>query len=672
MTFGTWGVDPTTLDPSVRPGDDFFAYVNGKWVRENPIPAEFSRYGSFTFLDEKSKADLSTLIQELVAKQHPAGSKEQRIVDAYNAYLDTAAIDAKGLAPAYTYLTKIYEAQDLPALTTLFSDPAYPALIAAGVTIDDKDPDSYIPSVGFDGMGLPDRDIYLVDSAKNLEIREKYKAYLALMLGKAGYSDTVATANAVYDFEHKVAELEWARTALRNSDLTYHKLTRDELFALHPSFPLAKALDGSGIGKADNFLVTQIPPSAEKAQELGLDEATLAGIGGGLPAMMGLLESTPLATLKAFMAAQFLTRYAGSLPSDIDQARFDFYSKTLNGVEQQQPRWKRAITTTEGQLGEVLGKTYAERYFPASSKAAMEELVANMRKSLAASLEENDWMSADTKVQAVAKLDSFVPKIGYPDKFEEYKGLEISATEPLENAVAAARWQQKKDVSRLGGPMDRDEWFMLPQQVNAYYNPSFNEIVFPAAILQQPFFGPNADLAVNYGAIGGVIGHEMGHGFDDQGSKYSASGKLENWWTDADRAAFDAKGNMLAAQYSEFCPLDDGKTCVNGRLSLGENIGDLSGLSLAYRAYKMALGGKEAPVIDGLTGDQRFFISWAQVWRAVNREDALRQRLMTGPHSPEMYRVLGPLRNVDAWYKAFNVTPDNKMYLPPEKRVHIW
>lgn len=672
MTFGTWGFDPATLDPSVKPGDDFFAYVNGKWVRENPIPAEFSRYGSFTFLDEKSKRDISTLIEELVAKKHAPGSKEQRIVDAYNAYLDTAAINAKGLAPAYPYLTKIFEAQDLAALTQLFADPAYPALIAAGITIDDKDPDSYIPSVGFDGMGLPDRDIYLVDTPKNLEVREKYQAYLAVMLGKAGYADPAAAAKAVYEFEHKVAEIEWARTALRNSDLTYHKLTRAELLALHPSFPLANALDGSGIGKADHFLVNQIPPNEEKAKALGLDEATLAGIGGGFPAMMGLLEKTPLATLKAYMAAQFLTRYAGALPSDIDQARFDFFSKTLNGVEQQQPRWKRAITTTEGQLGEVLGKTYAERYFPASSKAAMEELVANMRKALAASLEENDWMSAETKVQAEAKLDSFVPKIGYPDKFEEYAGLEISATDPLGNAISAARWQQKKDVSRLGGPMDRAEWFMLPQQVNAYYNPSFNEIVFPAAILQQPFFGPNADLAINYGAIGGVIGHEMGHGFDDQGSKYSASGKLENWWTDADRAAFDAKGNMLAAQYSEFCPLDEGKTCVNGRLSLGENIGDLSGLSLAYRAYKMALGGKEAPVIDGLTGDQRFFISWAQVWRAVNREDALRQRLMTGPHSPEIYRVIGPLRNVDAWYKAFNVTPDNKMYLPPEKRVHIW
>lgn len=672
MSFGTWGFDPATLDPEVHPGDDFFAYVNGKWVRENPIPPQFSRFGAFTYLDEKSKVDVQAMIEELVATRHPAGSSEQRIVDAYNAYLDTAAIDERGLAPAYPYLTSIFNAPDLEALAQLFGDPAYPSLIGAGITIDAKDPDSYIPSIGFDGMGLPDRDIYLVDTEKNLEIREKYKQYLAFLLGKAGYSDTAQVAEAVYAFEHQVAELEWARTAMRNRDLTYHRLSRDEVAALAPSYPVLRTLEAAGLGETEYFLAPQLPPSAERAAELGLDEATLAGIGGGLPAMMELLTETPLPTLKAFMAAHFLSSYAGVLPSDLDEARFDFYSRTLNGVEEQQPRWKRAIGTVESQLGEVLGKAYAERHFPPASKDAMDELVENLRKALAVSLEENDWMTPDTKVQAVAKLEAFFPKIGYPDKFEEYEGLEIDAADPLGNAVSAARWQLRKDVGRLGGPMDRAEWFMLPQTVNAYYNPSFNEIVFPAAILQQPFFGPDVDPAINYGAIGGVIGHEMGHGFDDQGSKYSATGKLENWWTDADRAAFDAKGDMLVEQYNQFCPLDEGKTCVNGRLSLGENIGDLSGISLAYRAYKMSLDGKEAPVIDGLTGDQRFFLAWAQVWRSATREDALRQRLMTGPHSPERYRVNGPLRNVDAWYEAFGVTPEHEMYLPPEKRVHIW
>ena len=672
MSFGSWGFDPSSLDPSVKPGDDFFAYVNGKWVRDNPIPPEFTRYGAFTYLDEKSKADVKALIDQLVSTPHPAGSSEQRIVDAYNAYLDTAAINAKGVAPAYPYLTKIFAAPDLSALAELWGDPAFPQLVGAGVTVDDKDPDSYIPVLGFDAMGLPDRDIYLEDTEKNREIQAKYKEYLAFLLGKAGYADPKPAAEAVYAFEHRVAEIEWARTALRDSDLTYHKLGRDEVIALAPDFPAARLLDAAGLGETRYFLAPQIPPSEAEMARLGLSDKMRAGIGGGLPAMMQLLTKTPLETVKAFMAARFLASHADVLPTEIDRANFDFYGKTLNGAEEQRPRWKRAIEATEGQLGEVLGKAYAERYFPASSKAAMEELVGNLRKALAQSLEENSWMSAQTKAQAEAKLAAFFPKIGYPDKFETYQGLVISADDPLGNEISAAKWQWHKEVSRLGGPMDRAEWFMLPQTVNAYYNPAFNEIVFPAAILQQPFFGPDADLAVNYGAIGGVIGHEMGHGFDDQGSKYSATGKLEDWWTDADRKAFDAMGDRLAAQFDTYCPLDGGKTCVNGRLTLGENIGDLSGLSLAYRAYKMALGGKEAPVIDGLTGDQRFFLAWAQVWRSASRDDRLRQQMLTDPHSPEKFRVNGPLRNVDAWYKAFDVKPGDKLYLPPEERVHIW
>jgi putative endopeptidase len=672
MTFGSWGIDPASLDSTIDPGDDFFAYVNGKWVRDNPIPPAYTRYGAFNYLDEKSKVDVKGLIDELVATSHPAGSSEQRIVDAYRAYVDTATIDAKGLAPAYPYLTRIFEAKDLSELAVLFAEPGYPGMVGATITIDDKDPESYIPSMGFSGMGLPDRDMYLVDSEKNREVQAKYKDLLTFMLAKAGYADSRAAAETVYAFEHEVAEVEWARTAMRNSDLTYHKLSRAELIALAQEFPAAKLLDASGLGKVEYFLAPQIPPTADDVQKVGLTADDLSEIGGGLPAMMKLLTDTPLATLKAFMASRFLSAHADVLPSEIDAANFDFYGKVLNGAEEQRPRWKRAIETVEGQLGEVLGKTYAERYFPASSKASMQELVGNLEKALGQSLEHNSWMSADTKAQAEAKLKSFFPKIGYPDKFETYDGLGISPSDALGNAIAATEWQWNKDVSRLGKPMDRAEWFMLPQTVNAYYNPSFNEIVFPAAILQQPFFGPNADLAVNYGAIGGVIGHEMGHGFDDQGSKFDSTGKLEDWWTQADRKAFDTLGGKLAVQYDKYCPLDEGKTCVNGRLTLGENIGDLSGLSLAYRAYKMALDGKEAPVIDGLTGDQRFFLAWAQVWRASIRPERLRQQMLTDPHSPAEFRVNGPLRNVDAWYKAFNVEPGDALYLPPEERVHIW
>lgn len=672
MTFGTWGFDPATLDPAIKPGDDFNAYVNGKWQRDNVLPPEYTRYGSFNHLSEKATEDVQALIKELASTPQAAGSAEQRIVDAYNAYLDTAAIDAKGLAPAYPYLSEIFAAPDLTALTALFARPGVPGMVGGGITIDDKDPDAYIPSMGFSGMGMPDRDLYLVDSEQNREIQAKYKDFLTFMLGKAGYADPGAAAEAVYAFEHKVAQLEWAPVAMRNSDVTYNKLSRAELIALAPQYPLQKLLDAQGLGNVEYFLAPQIPPSAEKIAQLGLTPEYLSQIGGGLPAMMDLLTKTPLATLKAFMAARFLSAHADTLPGDIDQANFDFYGKVLNGAQEQRPRWKRAIDTVESQLGEVLGKTYAERYFPASSKSEMEGLVENLRKALRQSIEQNDWMSAETKAQAEAKLTSFFPKIGYPDKFETYQGLEISATDPLGNAVSATDWQWKKDLSRLGKLMDRAEWFMLPQTVNAYYNPSFNEIVFPAAILQQPFFGPDADMAVNYGAIGGVIGHEMGHGFDDQGSKYDAKGKLEDWWTDADRKAFDAKGDQLAAQYDKYCPLDDGKTCVNGRLTLGENIGDLSGLSLAYRAYKMSLGGKEDKVIDGLTGDQRFFLAWAQVWREMMRPERLRQQMLTDPHSPAQFRVNGPVRNVDAWYEAFGVKPGDRLYLPPEQRVHIW
>jgi len=672
MDFGTWGFDPASIDPTVKPGDDFFAYANGKWVAANPIPPEYTRYGSFNYLDEKSKSDVQALIDDLVKTKHAAGSGEQRIVDAYNSYLDTKAIDAKGLAPAQPYLAKIYGAPDLNALVAVFAEPGIPAIMGAGVTVDDKDPNAYIPSMGFDGMGLPDRDMYLVDSDKNREIQAKYKDFLAFMLGKAGYADPAAAAASVYDFEHKVAEVEWPRTALRSPDLVYHKLTRGDLEAFAPQFPLQALLDAQGLGKVEYFLAPQVPPSADDIAKSGLEASEVAKMGGGLPAMMKLLTETPLPTLKAFMAVRFLSGHADVLPSEIDDANFAFYGKVLNGAQEQRPRWKRAIDTVQGEIGEVVGKAYAERYFPASSKAAMQQLVGNLETALGRSIQENTWMSAETKGQAEAKLKSFFPKIGYPDKFEVYQGLDISATDPLANEVAAAKWQWHKDLSRLGGPVDRMEWFMLPQTVNAYYNPSFNEIVFPGAILQQPFFGPNADMAINYGAIGGVIGHEMGHGFDDQGSKYDSTGTFRDWWTDADRKAFDAKADALVAQYNKFCPLDDGKTCIQGRLTLGENIGDLSGLSLAYRAYKIALGGKEDKVIDGLTGDQRFFLAWAQVWRETIRPERLRQQMLTDPHSPAEYRVNGQVRNSDAWYKAFNVQPGDKLYLPPEQRVHIW
>ena len=674
MSFGEWGFDPAYLDKTVDPGDDFFAYANEKWLEANPLPPEFSRFGAFNLLREKSTSDVKTLVDELVAKD-PASlsADEKRIVDAYNAFLDTAAIDAAGLAPAKPYLDRIESAGTLAELATLWGTPGYSSPVGGFVTVDAKEPTRYSVYVASGGLGLPDRDYYLDETEKGREIQAKYREYLAFLFQQAGYADPAATAQQVYALEDAIARnIAWDRATRRNRDLTYNAMTPAELGDLAGGFPLTAMLEASGFGETDRFVVYDLPPTEQEAAALGLTDDTLAKIGGGTPAMLALLAKTPVEVLQAWTVKEFLVANAAVLPSAIDEADFAFYGQTLTGTPEQRARWKRATAETEGLLGELVGASYVERYFPPENKAAMEDLVVNLRKALAISIEENDWMSAATKQEAVAKLDSFDPKIGYRENLETYPGLAIDAGTPLANRIAAAEWQWKDMLSKLGGPIDRTEWGMLPQTVNAYYNPTKNEIVFPAAILQPPFYNVSADPAVNYGGIGAVIGHEMGHGFDDQGSKSDGTGMLRNWWTEADRAAFDKLGNALVEQYGAFCPLDDGKTCVNGRLTLGENIGDVGGLSLAYRAYKLSLNGKEAPVIDGLTGDQRFFLAWAQVWRSQQREDAARQRLRTDPHSPEQYRTNGAVRQMDAWYKAFNVTPDDALYLPPEERVHIW
>ncbi len=674
MSFGTWGFDPQYLSTDIKPGDDFNAYANKKWIDANPLPPEFSRIGAFTLLGEKSTYDVKTLLDEMAAKK-PAdlSADETRILDTYRSYLDTEAIEAKGLAPAYPYLTRIYGATTLDQLAMLWAEPGYASPIGGAVTIDSKQPDRHIASVGFGGLGLPDRDYYLDTTEKGLAIQAKYKAYLAFLLGEAGYQDPAAAAESVYAFEDRIArEVSWDRAVRRNRDLTYNLLTAEELNAIAGKVPVGAMLEKIGIEDSPGFVVSLMPPTPEEIAAGKLDSATLAKIGTGMPGMFALLSETAPATLQAWMAKEFLSGQAAVLPKRFDDARFAFYNQTLLGTPQQRPRWKRAIAETEGLIGELVGKAYVARFFPPENKAAMDELVANLRLALGESINEIQWMGEQTKTEARAKLASFDPKIGYRPNLETYEGLAITAGDPIANRMAAAKWQLADNVAKLGAPIDRTEWGMLPQTVNAYYNSVKNEIVFPAGILQQPFFALSNDIAVNYGAIGGVIGHEIGHGFDDQGSKSDASGALRNWWTDADRAAFDALGNRLVAQYSAFCPLDDGKTCVNGRLTLGEDIGDVGGLSMAYRAYKLATKGKDVPVIDGLTGDQRFFLAWAQVWRSTQREDNYRNRLRTDPHSPEEYRVNGVVRQLDEWYEAFGVKPGDAMYLPPEQRVRIW
>ena len=674
MDFGNWGVGLDMIDKSVDPGDDFNAYVNGKWIASNEIPADRQRYGAFDMLREGATQDVRNLVEELVASDPAPGTQARRIVDAYNSFMDVEAIDATGLAPAYPYLGEIFGAADLDTLMRVSAKPGFPSLVSASVTIDARNPTDYAVGIGFNGMGLPDRDYYLVDSESNLEIREKYKAYLATVFEAAGYQDAKGAAEAVYAFEAKVAALEWARPVLRMPQLTYNVLTPEELSEMAGDFPIDAVLEASQLAGQERFLARQLPPTDEEIEAMGLTQAQLDMIGGGLPAMMELITETPLATLKAYMAKSMLRGLAPVLSSDLDEATFDFYGRTINGQEEQEARWKRAIAGVEGALGEQLGALYVAKHFPPESKARMDELVANLTKSMNEALDNNEWMTEATIEQARAKLNGFVPMIGYPDEFRTYDGMTITADDPVANALSVAKWWNEEMLSRLGTKVDPSEWGMTPQTVNAYYSPLTNRIVFPAAILQPPFFGGNADPAVNYGGIGAVIGHEIGHGYDDQGSQFDATGTLRNWWQDEDRAGFVEFTRQMGEFIEAYCPVEspEGPVCLRAGQSMGETLGDVVGLQMAYRAYRMSLNGEEAPVIDGLTGDQRFFLGFAQIWRGMEREESLRNRVMTANHPPSEFRLNNAVRHIDAWYEAFNVTEDDALYLPPEQRVKIW
>ncbi|MBI1398561.1 M13 family metallopeptidase [Hyphomonas sp.] len=678
--WGGWGINLDARDTAAKPGDDFNEYVNGAWIASFEIPADKSRYGSFDLLREKSEQRTLKIINDLAEAKPAVDTPEGKIGAIYNAFMNTDAINAAGLAPAQPYFDKIDAVANLDDLATLMATPGFASPVNGFVFVDDKDPETYIFQMALGGLGMPDRDYYLKDDEKSVELRARYVALLSNMLGKAGYADPAAEAAKVMAFETEIAKLDWDRTVSRNPEITYNKLTREEFVALGGEFPVQRALDTLGVGSEAQYLVAEIPPTKEELDSAGLTAEDAAKLGNGFAGIFQLSSETPLDTWKAYMKAHFLIDHAAVLPTDIDDAVFAFYGTALRGQPQQRERWKRAVSETENVLGEAIGKVFVERYFPPENKAAMDDLVKNLRKAMGSNIAELTWMSDDTKVKAVEKLDSFNPKIGYPEEFETYETLVVGPN-ALDNTVAAGEWAFKDNMSKLGTTVDKSEWFMTPQTVNAYYNPSFNEIVFPAAILQQPFFGLSADPAVNYGAIGGVIGHEMGHGFDDQGAKFDALGALNNWWTDTDQAAFRMLTDALAAQYDGYCPLDDGKTCVNGRLTLGENIGDVGGLSMAYKAYQMSLDtdgdgvvseAEQVPVIDGFTGDQRFFLGWAQVWRSKYRDEAKRQQLLTDPHSPPEYRINGVVRNFDEWYEAFDVGPDDALYLPPEQRIRIW
>ena len=671
--WGAFGVQTQWMDTKVKPGDDFDAYVNGEWIRTVELPADRTRAGAFIELRDLSEQRLHAILEGLASSNPPAGSDAARVSAAYQAFVGTEAIDKAGLAPARAYLDRINAARTPADLVQLFAAPGVPAPVSLWVGADEKQSGVYALHANVGGLGLPDRDYYLKTDARSLEIRAGYVDYLTFVLGKAGYADPAQAARAVLSLETQIAQADWDRAGARDPDLTYNKLTRAEFEALGTPELVRAFVEASGAGKADYVIVGEMPPTPEELKTAGIDVAKAQALfGGGMPALLRMLDSVPVATWQAWLSAHFLRAYASVLPSDIDRATFDFYGKTLTGQPEQRARWKRGIDAVESQAGELLGKLYAEKYYPPEQKAAMEKLVGNLRKAMSANLTDLKWMGPETRKQAEEKLNSFTTKIGAPDVFKQYEGLTFSPADPLGNMIAAGDWQTRFDMNRIGKPVDRSEWGMLPETVNAYYNSTYNEIVFPAAILQPPFFNLSADAAVNYGAIGAVIGHEMGHGFDDQGAKSDGTGNLRDWWTARDKAAFQKLQDKLEAQYNAFCPFDDGKTCVNGKLTMGENIGDLGGLSLAYRAYRLSLDGKEAPVIDGFTGDQRFFMAWAQVWRSKVREAQARQFLVVDPHSPPHYRIIGIVRNFDEWYKAFGVKPGDAMYLPPEQRVRIW
>lgn len=648
---GSFGVDLAGLDKQTKAGNDFYTYAGGRWLKENPIPADRSRWGMFDALREESDANVHKLLEELAKPGAAKGESARKAADYYAAYLDTKAIDQKGFAPAKPALDAIAAAKTLDDIVKLMGRPDLPvdAPIGLGVRLDEKNPDRYLVSVTQSGLGLPEREYYLKKEQTFEDIRAKYEAHIAKVLTMVGDKKAAANAKAILALETQIAERHWPIADRRERDKTYNPRSVAELQKEAPSFPWKAFLDVQGYGNESQVIVRETTAVWKLAQ---------------------LFSATPVATWKAYLTYHFLLGAADVLPSALDHEVFDFVGRTLNGQPEQRERWKRAVTSANGALGDAVGEIYVARFFQPKAKAEIDRLVENLRKGYAARIDAVEWMTPETKKEAHEKLAAFRPKIGYPSKWKDYSSLKIVPGDAFGNDLRAAVWRHEYSRAKLGRPSDRDEWFMTPQTVNAYYNSTFNEIVFPAAILQPPFFDAEADPAVNYGGIGGVIGHEMGHGFDDQGAKSDAKGVLRTWWAAADVEAFKKRTDALADQYSTFEPLPGLK--INGRLTLGENIGDVGGLTVAYRAYQLSLGGQAAPVLDGFTGDQRFFFGWAQVWRSLSREQALRNQVLTDPHSPAMFRVNGVVRNLDAWYTAFDVKPGDALYLAPEKRVKIW
>jgi len=637
------GIDKGNIDSSIRPQDNFYRYINGLWLKNNEIPADKTAIGSFYDLRDKSDEDVKALIEQLAATENlKVGSDEQKVADLFRSFMDSKALDATGVKPVKPVLDVINKISSKDELANFFGEYGYLGAtnpLGLYVSVDAKDSTRYAVYVWQGGLGLPDQDYYFNETERFEKLRAGYVKHIEKMYGLAGLEDG----------KTKLAKHHWTRVESRDSEKRYNKFETAKLSSLTDGFAWDTFLKAQGIADQKNIIINQ-PSFIE-----GFGET---------------LAKSSLEDWKAYLTFHTLSHFAPYLSADLDSENFDFFSKQLRGRMEQRPRWKRGVSVVNSNLGEVIGKLYVGKHFKPEAKERMGQLVENLRAAYGKSIDDLEWMSDDTKKAARVKLAAFTPKIGYPDRWEDYSALSIDANDLVGNIMRSNKVIEKKQIDKLGGPIRRWEWGMTPQTVNAYYSPTVNEIVFPAAILQPPFFNMAADDAVNYGGIGAVIGHEMGHGFDDQGSKYDADGNLRNWWSEKDLAEFRKRGANLVEQYAGYKVFDD--LNVNGELTLGENIGDLSGLTIAYKAYKASLDGKEAPIIDGLTGDQRFFMGFAQIWRSKIVEESMRNRVATAPHSPGEFRALGSLSNMDEFYEAFGVKKGDAMYLPPEKRVSIW
>ena len=647
--YGSFGVDLTARKTTVKPGDDFFAHANGTWLDESPIPADKASYGVAEKLDDEARANVRKIIEDSAAAKAAAGTVEQKIGDYYASFMDTARIEAAGINALKADLDHIAAAKSPGDLARLFGEPGFQSPVGVYIGPDDKNPDAYFVNLVQSGLGLPDRDYYLKDDPKLKEIRAAYLAHIGRMLALAGIADGPAAAARIMALETKIAKAHWAAERTRDAIANYNPKSRAAVGAYAPGLDWQAMFDVMDVGKWDLFNVNT--PTALKE-------------------IAALASSQPLEDWKTYLTYHHIHNHAPYLPKAIDDENFAFFGKTLAGRETQRERWQRGVDLVNNALGEAIGQVYVKQHFPPDAKAKIDALVANMRAAYKANIETLAWMGPDTRAKALEKLSTLRPKIGYPAKWKDYSSMTVVPGDVLANVRAADEWAWRFNTAKLGKPVDKDEWLITPQTVNAYYFPGTNEITFPAAILQAPFFDPNADDAVNYGGIGAVIGHEIGHGFDDQGRLYDSTGTLKDWWTKADADAFTKRSASLVSQYGAYEVLPGLK--VNGQLTLGENIGDIGGLGVAYQAYRRSLGGKEAPVIDGLTGDQRFFLAFAQAWRGKLRDEVLRSQILSNPHAPALNRVNGSVRNVDAWYTAFNVQPGDRLYLAPEQRVKIW